>query len=116
MIYLLGFAFRWKSIAMFAPAVPLLAFISGFFAPESPVFLMAKHKTYEARKALTKLYGPRYPIDEEVDIIESNLRELKQNRKHKTAYIKELGTHPEVYKPFLIIMVRHFIMKRQILM
>ena len=47
LIYTLGFAFRWRQIAMFAPLVPLLAFISAvFLAPESPVFLLAKKRYF----------------------------------------------------------------------
>ena len=41
----LGFAFRWRQIAMFAPIVPLSAFICALWmAPESPVFLLAKKR------------------------------------------------------------------------
>jgi hypothetical protein len=60
LIYSLGYAFRWKTIAIFAPAVPLLALISGLAAPESPVYLLSRRKTQEARKALARLYGPQY--------------------------------------------------------
>jgi len=92
---------------VFAPAVPFMALIAGLLAPESPVYLMSRRKTHEARKALTRLYGPQYKIEEEMSIIENNLKALKLNRKHKTAYIKELSTHPEVYKPFFIILVSY---------
>jgi len=38
-------------------------------------------------------------------IIQDNLKQIKLGRKHKITYIKDLKSHPEVYKPFLIIMV-----------
>ena len=44
-------------------------------------------------------------IDEEINIIQDNLKQIKLGRKHKTNYIKDLKSHPEIYKPFLIIMV-----------
>ena len=45
LIYALGFALRWRQIALFAPLVPLSGFICAvFLAPESPVFLLAKKR------------------------------------------------------------------------
>ncbi len=41
-IYALGFVLRWNTIAIFAPIVPISAFIVTFFIPESPVFLLHK--------------------------------------------------------------------------
>ena len=60
LIYSLGFAFRWKAIAIFAPAVPILALLAGMAAPESPVYLLSRRQTHEARKALVRLYGAQY--------------------------------------------------------
>lgn len=106
LIYSLGFAFRWHSIAVFAPLVPLLAFATAVFcAPESPVFLLTKHRTSEAHLALIRLYGPGYRVTEEVSIIRDNLDRLKQRRGRasKLAYALQVRDHPEIYKPFLII-------------
>ena len=45
LVYALGFALRWRKIAMFAPLVPICAFICAIFlAPESPVYLLAKRR------------------------------------------------------------------------
>ena len=45
LIYALGFALRWKQIAIFAPLVPICAFICAIFlAPESPVYLLRKQR------------------------------------------------------------------------
>jgi hypothetical protein len=46
-----------------------------------------------------------FRIEEEMTIIQDNLKQIKLGRKHKITYIKDLKSHPEVYKPFLIIMV-----------
>ena len=44
-IYALGFALRWRQIALFAPIVPITAFCTAvFLAPESPVFLLSKKR------------------------------------------------------------------------
>lgn len=104
LIYALGFAFRWKSIALFAPLIPVCAFVSAvFLAPESPVFLLAKRRNVEAHEALYKLYGPDYRVTEEVEIIQNNLAKLRENRSRKINYIRDLKEHPEIYKPFVII-------------
>ena len=56
LIYTLGFAFRWRQIAMFAPIVPIIGFICALFlAPESPVFLLTK-KRYASKKVSTTLF------------------------------------------------------------
>jgi len=83
-----------------------LAFISAItLAPESPVYLLAKRRTEEAHEALSKLYGPNYHITEELEIIQDNLKKLRDSRGRKITYLKELNRHPEIYKPFLIIVI-----------
>ena len=57
----------------------------------------------EAHQALFKLYGPNYRVTEEVEIIEDNLKKLSLTRGRKIAYLKNLPNHPQIYKPFLII-------------
>lgn len=57
----------------------------------------------EAHQALYKLYGPNYRVTEEVEIIQDNLKKLRETRGKKSAYLKNLPNHPEIYKPFLII-------------
>ena len=55
--YTLGFFLRWQQIAYVAPVVPLLAFLTGLFIPESPVFLVRKKRLPQAERALRRLYG-----------------------------------------------------------
>jgi hypothetical protein len=57
----------------------------------------------EAHEALFRLYGPDYRVTEEVNIIQDNLKKLRQSRGRKITYIREIQKHPEIYKPFLII-------------
>ena len=61
-------------------------------------------RTVEAHEALYKLYGPNYRVTEEVEIIQNNLKKLRDSRGiRKITYLKNLNSHPEIYKPFLII-------------
>ena len=57
----------------------------------------------EAHQALFKLYGPNYRVTEEVEIIQDNLKKLRSTRGNKIAYLKNLPNHPQIYKPFIII-------------
>lgn len=112
LMYALGLCFRWRNIATYSPFVPLVAFIACFFVPESPVFLIAKGKQEKAQNSLKQLYGPDYQILQEVEIINNNLDSIRQSRKRKIEYIQNINQHPEIYKPFLIIVclsiVQHF--------
>ena len=65
----------------------------------------AEERTEEAHEALSKLYGPNYHVTEELEIIQDNLKKLRDSRGRKITYLKELNRHPEIYKPFLIIVV-----------
>ena len=62
-------------------------------------------RTEEAHEALSKLYGPNYHVTEELEIIQDNLKKLRDSRGRKITYLKELNRHPEIYKPFLIIVI-----------
>ena len=42
-------------------------------------------------------------MTEELEIIQDNLKKLRDSRGRKITYLKELNRHPEIYKPFLII-------------
>ena len=42
-------------------------------------------------------------MTEEVEIIQEDLKKLRETRGKKSEYLKNLKNHPQVYKPFLII-------------
>ncbi len=100
--YTLGFFLRWQQIATFAPIVPLLAFLACLCVPESPVFLLKRREVQLAERAIRKLYGKRYRVGEEIEIIQQNLDELRDGSRKEGVW-KRFANHPEVYKPFGII-------------
>ena len=69
LVYALGFVLRWHQVALYAPIVPILALLVGLCVPESPVYLMKRENTEGAARAVTRLFGPEYNVDEEVEII-----------------------------------------------
>ena len=56
-------------MALYAPIVPILALLVGLCVPESPVYLMKRENTEGAARAVTRLSGPKYNVEEEVEII-----------------------------------------------
>lgn len=103
LVYSLGLKFRWWEIASIAPLVPILAFITALFVPESPVYLVARGRQEEAEASLSRMYGPTHDSKAEASIVQENLAALKASRGRKSDYVKSLCDHPEIYKPFLII-------------
>merc|ERR1719334_1184547 len=103
LVYSLGLVFRWRDIAMVAPLVPLLAFLAALCVPESPVYLVTRGKVSEAEAGLKRMYGPQHDSLREVTIIRDNLAALRAARERKSDYVRSMGQHPEIYKPFLII-------------
>jgi len=103
LVYSLGLKFRWWEIASIAPLVPLLAFITALFVPESPVYLVGRGRQEEAEASLCRMYGPAHDSKAEASVIQENLEALKASRERKSDYVKSLCDHPEIYKPFLII-------------
>ena len=103
LIYSLGLYFRWWEIASLASLVPIIAFVSCMFAPESPVFLIKRKKFEDAELSLHRALGGAYDTKAEVKIIIENLKQLKDSKTRKSDYIRNIQNHPEVYKPFFII-------------
>jgi len=103
LMYVLGLSFRWWEIASLASLVPVLAFISCIFVPESPVFLVKKGRIENAENSISRAFGPKYDSKQEVDIISDNLENLRKSVTRKSDYITNIKTHPEIYKPFCII-------------
>lgn len=99
----MGLFVRWKTIAWFCMGFPVLTAVACFLTPESPFYLVAKKREEEAEKSFSRLYGPKYPSVEKVKELRRNLDAIQQGRSRKMAYIKKIGKHPEIYKPFLII-------------
>ena len=89
-MYSLGLSFRWWEIASLASLVPIVAFISCMFVPESPVFLVKKGRLEEAELSVARTFGPDYDSRLEVRIISDNLKELRESKSRKSDYVKNV--------------------------
>ena len=103
LMFILALSFRWWEIASLASVVPIMAFISCMFVPESPVFLVKKGRMDEAEYNVRRTFGPQYDSKVEVKMISDNLEGLRQSTSRKSDYIRSIKTHPEIYKPFFVI-------------
>jgi len=109
LVYILGLFHRWKRIANFAIVIPVLALISCFFSPESPFYLVSKHRYKQAEASLRRLYGPEYKSRQQVLILSESLNKIQQKRRRKLEYLQNLRGHPELYKPFFIVIILSFV-------
>lgn len=98
--YGLGSFLRWNQIALALSFVPVLAFVSGLFSPESPVFLLAKGDEKKALKSVTKLYGKEYNANQEMGFIKDGICQ-----KSPKIDLWKSFKRPDVIRPFFIIVL-----------
>lgn len=103
LIYCMGFFLRWNRIALLAPLIPILALISCCYIPESPVYLVRQRRFSRASRSLKQLFGSDYNVAEEIELINSNL-DHESGRKSVLEVLKSVPRHPEIYKPFGIVL------------
>ena len=103
LIFILALFFRWWEISAMASIVPILAFLCCFLSPESPVFLVKKGRHKEAEESMERTFGPDFDYSREVGLISTNIDNLRSSKSKKRDYIRNIGKHPEIYKPFMII-------------
>lgn len=102
-VYILGLFYRWQDISILALAIPVLGLAASFFSPESPVYLVSREKYQQAEESLKRLYGPEYCSQQETLLI--SLQKLQQNKTRKAEYLKNFRSHPELYKPLIIVII-----------
>jgi MFS family permease len=106
-VFGMGLALRWTTIAKIGLGFPLLALALSFWVPESPTYLIYRKREDRAKKSMKKLYGKKFDTQYKID----NIRSTINNRMNegvkvgKTDYLRNLNKYPEIYKPFLIIML-----------
>jgi hypothetical protein len=105
LVYSLGAMFDWDHIALFAPIVPLLAFLLLFWSPESPVHLASIGQQEMAERSLRRILHRDIDPSPELKRINLALEEQKTRSVDKMNYVRNIHRHPEVYKPFLIILL-----------
>jgi len=84
--------------------VPVFALMASLLlSDESPVYLVNRGKLEEAKNSISRVFGPEFNSEAEVNLIRDNLEELKQVTDTDQWKIWAVHKRPEVYKPFLII-------------
>lgn len=104
MVYILGYLFHWRHVAIISSVTPIIAILLYFMLPESPVWLLRHNKIEDAKKALKWLRGNnhdlvQHELDQIVDRMELENKNLKSNEKSSWATLLE----PAVLKPFIIM-------------
>jgi len=111
-VYASGAFMEWNVIAFWAPIFPVIAFFVLLNSPESPTYLVAQGYFETAEKSLKKLKYDNYDIKGEIRIISQAVKvEEAQNQVKKVDYIKKINKHPELYKPFLIVLMLSIVQK-----
>lgn len=72
--YTLGAYLDWRELAMLVSVAPMMLFITVFYVPETPSFLLLKGRDDEAYHSLQWLRGPTRNVELELDTIRSNIR------------------------------------------
>ena len=96
----------WDVIAYWAPIFPIAALLVLFKSPESPTYLVTKGNITQAQQSLKQLKHENYDIEGEIKIISQAVKKQEaQKQVKKVDYIKNIKEHPELYKPFFIVLV-----------
>ena len=104
LVYALGSFMDWDEIAFYASLVPFLAFLLLLRSPESPVHLVSIGDEAKAERSLMQINETGFDTLSQVKKISLCLEEQKSRSVDKMDYVKNIEKHPEVYKPFLIIL------------
>lgn len=81
-VFLIGPFVSYRSLSYLCLVVPLTLFVSSFFAPETPHYLMRKHEVVKAKSALLWLRGDPcdFKVDFELDQVGKAVEDQKCNR------------------------------------
>ncbi|XP_014477239.1 PREDICTED: facilitated trehalose transporter Tret1-like [Dinoponera quadriceps] len=101
MVYTLGAVTTWQRTAAISIGPAILSLALTRMLPETPVWLAARGRTDEAKEALLWLRGPGLNTDKEYQ----ELCEAQQKRKEKKESLLRALHKPNVWKPFLILLV-----------
>ncbi|GAB0095006.1 TRET1 [Sergentomyia squamirostris] len=79
--FLMGTFLKWRLIALISCALPVISVILLFFIPESPHWLLQKHRLPEARKSLAWLRGW---VSETNALVSEEFREICEKAKERS--------------------------------
>lgn len=117
--FIMGSLWDWRTIAAVSTAFPVICIIALCFIPESPVWLIRKHKYAEAVKALQWLRGwvPEWKIEEEFNALYEQLitkpakeeAEEKVQEMTKTQKVLHMFKKQTFWMPFMLVTLTFFI-------
>uniref|UniRef100_A0A2S2NU48 Facilitated trehalose transporter Tret1 n=2 Tax=Schizaphis graminum TaxID=13262 RepID=A0A2S2NU48_SCHGA len=117
LIYLLGYFFEWRIVALLSTLCPITCICLVMLIPESPIWLIAKGKNEKAKKALCWVRGwvnPEIVKTEYLELIRYNELSGTRNGKVNIEYdslsskLSQLKD-PSVYRPLGLVMIVFFI-------
>lgn len=91
----------WRVLSMALCTIPIMFFVSFFFMPETPVFLLQKKQNNRAEKSLKFLRGHKYDTQNEMKEIEKEI----ENSQTKTGGIKDIFSTKGNRRAFLSVVV-----------
>ncbi|XP_011264218.1 facilitated trehalose transporter Tret1-2 homolog [Camponotus floridanus] len=100
-IYILGAITTWQKAAAISIGPAILSLALTRMLPETPAWLISRGRTDEAKEALLWLRGPGFNVDKEYQ----ELSDANAKRKEKKINLLRALHKPNVWKPFLILLV-----------
>ena len=105
LINVIGSYFSIKTTALISSIVPALLFVTFFWMPESPYYLLMKDKTEQARKSLERLKGSK-KVDEDLNRMRNAIQAEKKSRNGKFADLYRLASNRKAV--FIVLGLRGF--------
>ncbi|XP_023336801.1 facilitated trehalose transporter Tret1 isoform X2 [Eurytemora carolleeae] len=106
LVYMFGAVLNWRIVPVVPVSILLFHSCNLVFIPESPVWLLGHSGVKEAREALQWLRGT-----DDVEVELDNLRKVQEKQESALSLCEAFQnfTHPDVYKPVLLV-VTNFIL------
>lgn len=101
--YVVGSVLPWPILALISGVIPTIAFISSFFLPESPTWLLSRGLTEQGRQSLKKLRGDGCDVDAELQELIDFTKRTNSNQKPSAKETFRAVIHPSAIKPFAIL-------------
>ncbi|KAL4143636.1 hypothetical protein QTP88_005948 [Uroleucon formosanum] len=117
LIYILGYFFEWRTVALLSTLCPITCICLVLLIPESPLWLITNGQNDKAEKSLCWLRGwvkPEMVKDELLELIRYNAVSGTRNGKvtiendNQFSKLAQL-LDPSVYRPFRLVMIIFFI-------